>query len=396
MFAIKATNRGSQASVSGLGWAICVVACLAGLFLAAPAGAALFENFPYPGGSPLAGNGQGIPPWPWRTTSGSQGRILCNTSSLGIHLASDQFRSGLDDEAYLSPLGEGGAVTFAFDIKPYVATQFSTDWWSVTAFTETDYPLLRWMGRSDSLTLYTPHGQFPTQHLVPAFAGVQMTVRVDIDFSLGTLSYAFNGVRPPQHPSLTTSIPLFPGCDDLFNHNDPNIGTMIDKVEIVDYGFPKGGPAVDSNDLPQEGIYLNNLTVESTSLYPRPMPGRTPPSGLLIAQAGGPYTISPGVGLSLDASGSLDEGATITSYRWDLNEDGVFETDAGSQPSHQVDYGYLESLGLGVGSYYISLQETDSLGYVDTVYTPLEVLPEPATLSLLALGGLAAMRRRRN
>ncbi len=118
----------------------------------------------------------------------------------------------------------------------------------------------------------------------------------------------------------------------------------------------------------------------------------TPP----VAEADGLYSVWVGDPLILNASSSTDAEGNIVSYMWDLDDDGIFETDAGDQPFFVVDYEDVQNLGLAVGGMYdIHLQVTDNIGLTDTDSSSLRVTPEPATLSLLTLGGLAMIRRRR-
>ncbi len=137
-----------------------------------------------------------------------------------------------------------------------------------------------------------------------------------------------------------------------------------------------------------------NATGETFDLLMFPPYGSPP-----VADADGPYTIDVGETLTLDASGSWDDDDDIDSYRWDLDGDWVYETDAGGQPVFSVDYAYLESLGLGVcdpfDPYDIHLKVTDIYYSFDTDDSTLTIIPEPVTLSFLVMGGLALIRRRR-
>ncbi len=99
----------------------------------------------------------------------------------------------------------------------------------------------------------------------------------------------------------------------------------------------------------------------------------------------------------MDASCSMDlnDNNEIASYLWDLDDDGAYETDAGGQALCVLSYAELTSLGLGAGGTYdISLKLTDTTGLFDTAYSQLTITPEPATLALLLLGGLALLHRR--
>lgn len=385
---------------------LAMIVCLG--VLASTAGASLNETFAYPAG-PLPGNGQGTPPfvspWPWDQVGTYQGRLNC-IGSQSINLASDFTRTGIPDGASLDGLSEGlpthPQTTFQFDVKALIPTTYHFDWWSITAYTDTNYPLLEWTGTSDTLTLHTPHGLFTEVGLAPRFSPFQQHARVDIDFSTGGLSYAFAGVRPGSHPTFPPkpgssntifSMGAYANCDDVF-YDVSNAGSKIVKVEIVSWGLPGGGGGPAVEQLLPESVYVNDLMIDATGNFV-PLPSRTPPSGFLIANAGGPYSIGPGVGVVLNAGGSLIEGSPGVSYRWDLDNDGIFEFDAGAQSSLALDAASVAALGLSPGLHYVSVRTADALGHVDTAYSPLTITPEPASLCLLALGGLAALRRTR-
>ena len=104
-----------------------------------------------------------------------------------------------------------------------------------------------------------------------------------------------------------------------------------------------------------------------------------PESSPPVADADGPYTIYEGDMLTLDANSSTDEDNDIVSYLWDLDDDNIFETDAGNQSIIDVDFAYLQSLGLDVdNTYTINLKVTDSEDQSDINDTTLTILPVPA------------------
>ena len=103
----------------------------------------------------------------------------------------------------------------------------------------------------------------------------------------------------------------------------------------------------------------------------------------LVADADGPYIITAGDTLTLDASGSVDENNDIVSYMWDLDDDGDFETDANNQPIFDVNYTYLLSLDLKEPNVYdIHLLVTDAEGQSDTADSTLTILPKPVIVDI--------------
>ncbi len=125
------------------------------------------------------------------------------------------------------------------------------------------------------------------------------------------------------------------------------------------------------------GEAFNNLIIlDSSTLILEPTTEPTTPP---VADADGPYTVFVGDILTLDASDSTDDDNDIVSYMWDLDDNNSFETDAGGQAIFDVNYAYLQSLGLLVNhTYNIHLRVTDSEGQSDTNDSMLTIVPKPA------------------
>jgi hypothetical protein len=102
------------------------------------------------------------------------------------------------------------------------------------------------------------------------------------------------------------------------------------------------------------------------------------PTAPPVADADGPYTIFVGDTLTLDAGGSTDDDNDIVSYVWDLDDNNSFETDAGAQAVLDVNYAYLESLGLlADNTYTIHLKVTDSESQSDIADSTLTIISLP-------------------
>ena len=94
-----------------------------------------------------------------------------------------------------------------------------------------------------------------------------------------------------------------------------------------------------------------------------------------LAVAGGSYVVLIGQALSLDGSASVpSHGETITTFAWDLNNDGTFGDVAGATPPA---IGYAEltgTWGMTQGSNPIALRVTDSAGKSSTVSATVEII----------------------
>jgi hypothetical protein len=122
------------------------------------------------------------------------------------------------------------------------------------------------------------------------------------------------------------------------------------------------------------GAYVDSSGNEHGFLYTIPEPAAPP-----VADADGPYTVFVGDTLTLDGSGSTDDDNDIVSYMWDLDDNNSFETDAGGQAIFDVNFAYLQSIGLLVNNIYnIHLKVTDSKGQSDVNDTTLTIVPKPA------------------
>jgi PKD repeat protein len=90
------------------------------------------------------------------------------------------------------------------------------------------------------------------------------------------------------------------------------------------------------------------------------------------ADAGGPYTITEGESLELDASASTDLDGDPLSFSWDVNGDGVFGDAVEASPT--LDWSQLQSLGIeDDGQWTVSVQVDDGYGGIVQAETTLDV-----------------------
>lgn len=103
------------------------------------------------------------------------------------------------------------------------------------------------------------------------------------------------------------------------------------------------------------------------------------------ASAGGPYAISEGQGVALDASGSSDPDFDALTYSWDINGDGVFGDATGMQPT--LTWAQLNALGIndGLQSHPVRVRVDDDAGHV--VISPATTLTVTNVVPTVVLAG---------
>jgi len=180
------------------------------------------------------------------------------------------------------------------------------------------------------------------------------------NFALGTLRLGAEEVGKVRLVDLSDNQPNWEGREALYVHN-LTIGAGSElylnglNLYYLDASIDPGASVI-----PDGG-----------TLAPLFVPG-TPP----VADAGGPYTLDSGQTLTLNAGRSEPMGAELASYLWDLNDDGVFETDAGAALL-SIAWADLRSRGVGLlGEHDIHLQVTDAIGVTDTAATTLTILAD--------------------
>jgi probable HAF family extracellular repeat protein len=118
----------------------------------------------------------------------------------------------------------------------------------------------------------------------------------------------------------------------------------IQDVLTEDFGLDLGGwKLTEAYDISDDGLAIVGVGINPDgyeeawiATFREP----TPP----VADADGPYSVFVGDTLTLDANGSTDVDEDIVSYVWDLDDNGIFETDAGGQAIFDVNYTYLEPI----------------------------------------------------
>jgi hypothetical protein len=103
----------------------------------------------------------------------------------------------------------------------------------------------------------------------------------------------------------------------------------------------------------------NSVTIERTVIVLN-----TPPT----ADIGGPYTTSEGTEITLDASGSSDQDGDTLQYRWDLENDGVWDTDYSTNPTvpYTWDNDYTGTVAVEVYDGHVSSTTTTTLTVLNT------------------------------
>jgi hypothetical protein len=103
-------------------------------------------------------------------------------------------------------------------------------------------------------------------------------------------------------------------------------------------------------------------------------------------------SVDVGQRLNLDANNSYCSEHSIDSYRWDLDNDGLFDDASGATLNLDHDY-LVTGLGLSPGEHIIRLR-VQAGNFICRNYAYITIVPEPMSLLLIISGGLFLCKRR--
>lgn len=142
------------------------------------------------------------------------------------------------------------------------------------------------------------------------------------------------------------------GADPTATHKFAAPGTYTVRVRVTDN---KGGQSIASDSVTVtqgSGGGGGDNVAPTASFTASPNPG-------IVGQA-----------VTFNASGSRDTDGSITTYEWDLNSDGTFETNTGATPTTSRTF-------TAPASYIIRLRVTDNAGASATAAVTVTIVPNP-------------------
>ncbi len=141
------------------------------------------------------------------------------------------------------------------------------------------------------------------------------------------------------------------------------------------YLMSRGGEALFGNGALQDLAIYNQPLSPATIYQHFNSSGTNSPPHAAFTISSNPAR--PGQSVTLDASGSTGSGAQIVDYAWDLNGDGVYETDTGSSPT-------LTHAFASEGSVNVGLRVIDANNSSDSTSHTLAVGNFPPTVKVKA------------
>jgi PKD repeat protein len=250
----------------------------------------------------------------------------------------------------ITPYVDGGAVPFQQDGSDNGQGAFAN---STLYLMSRDGSALFGSGSLDQLAIYN----------TPLSAGTVLQ------------HYFSEGTSKPPKASFTTSVnPARPGQSVTFNASsstDPNGGIVDYRWDVNGdgtYETDTGSNPVLTTSLPESGTYNVRLRVidkvgATAGATHTLTVGNFPP---VIKATAAPNPASVGQNVTIDASGSTDQG-TITDYKWDLDNSGNFATDSGSTP--KVTTAFQQP-----GAHTVGIEATDDHGVSSRTTITVNVL----------------------
>ena len=242
-------------------------------------------------------------------------------------------------------------------------------------------------GTTNSPQPVLPQNAAPGVHAITATAGQTLTALDFGNFQLGSISgtiyedLAGNGLVDAGDVGIA-------GREVWLDDNNNGVIDGSERTATTDanghYSFSDLGPgSYHVRDVVPAGwnetganpviISMSSGLAGNANFFNKTAPTNTAP----VADAGGPYLIQHGQGVTLSGAGSFDPdaGDSIVSYAWDIDGDGQYDDASGVSPT--LSAAQLATLGLTGGSYTIGLQVTDAFGATSTDTATLRVNKAP-------------------
>lgn len=187
---------------------------------------------------------------------------------------------------------------------------------------------------------------------------VDIATSLQLDAGGGELEWGIWRFTPAAgKPLYTVNVALNPGATDeaWLALADFQLGQWVLSGPFSD---PQSIDITGNNDLlsPNGHVYIaviasdnHQATVDSLGLE---LEGNAPPVASFTAT---PQTGAPGDAVVLDAAASSDSDGTITTYEWDIDGDGIYETDFGGPTGNMA-------LPFPAGTVTVGLRVTDDRG----------------------------------
>ena len=199
-------------------------------------------------------------------------------------------------------------------------------------------------------------------------AGNRAATNPDVN---GTFPLDFSLVQTPGNATLTNITPgsnllnQTPLLGPLQNNGGP---TLTHAILAASPGIGKGSNP-NNQAFDQRGAGFPRVSAGSAAPDIGAVENEAP-----IANAGGPYTINEGAGLTLDGSKSSDPEGDPLTYSWDINGDGTFGDATGVNPTLTPAQLLLLGIGAQPGTFNVKVQVSDGVHTVTSAAVLLTVL----------------------
>ena len=179
-------------------------------------------------------------------------------------------------------------------------------------------------------------------------------------------------VAAPPQPSFTIVGPNFTTTCGLYTFTSTTTDPDVDEPLTIDWdiaGTAKtGSPVTETFATP--GTRTINMTATDTDAGDGTVDAvPAAPQTVTVGNGGNPHAafspsanpVEPNTSVTFNSSSTALGGGSIAKYEWDLDGNGIYETDTGATPSATQAAGYATS-----GFHAVNLRVTDNCGLTDT------------------------------